>query len=529
MSEEYTFTFNDYLDIARRRWFSFVIATTFSFAIAVLVAVLLPPVYSSSGLILVETQQIPDELIRSTVTGYVDERIEVIKQRVMTRSNQLKIIDKYKLFKVSGMTVSEQLQAIRDRIKITKVQSKRNRRNVTTIAFSVGFEHKSPRVTNNVANDLVTLFLDENVKTRTERATETTDFLEQEAKKLKSQLEKTETRIAHYKQKNSDALPEHLDLHLNMLERTENSINDIKREIKSNQEELRFLEVEFSAVKVRGSQDVTNAPASERRAIENQLNANRNRVAELKGKYSLSHPDVKKLIRQIEQQEKELEALPAVSASNTGQSKSLHDIEIQRVRTRINATADRIKSLEQQKNTLEKKREELEKTVIQTPQVQKALVSLERDYENILKKYKEIQAKELEARLAESLEENKKAERFSLIEPPVYPDKPIKPNRIMIVGIGFVAALGIGLAIVVLLELLNQRVRGSAALTSLLKERPLVVVPYITTEDELYRKKLLFKRFVYGGVIAILVVLVLLHFLYMPLDMIFYKTLARFG
>jgi len=529
MSEEYTLTFNDYLDIARRRWPYFLVASITSFGIAVLVAVLLPPVYSSKGLILVETQQIPDELIRSTITGFVDERIEVIKQRVMTRSNQLKIIDKYNLFKDSGLTVSEQLEAMRERIKIDKVQSKQNRRNLTTIAFSVGFEHKSPRITNNVANDLVTLFLDENVKTRTERATETTDFLQQEAKKLKSDLEKTETRIAQFKQENSNALPEHLDLHLSILERTENSIKDIKREIKSSQEELRFLEVELSAVKVSARQSPTNAPVSERRAIENQLNANRNRLAELKGKYSLSHPDVKKLVRQIEEQEKELEALPETSNSNSSQSKSLQDIEIQRVRTRMNATEDRIKSLEQQKTSLEKKREELEKTVIQTPQVQKALVSLERDYENLLKKYKEIQGKELEAKLSESLEENKKAERFSLIEPPVFPDRPIKPNRIMVVGVGFVAAMGIGLALVVLLELLNQRVRGAAALTALLKERPLMVVPYITTENELYRKKRLIKRIFYIGVITVLAVLVLMHFLYMPLDMVLYKVMARFG
>jgi len=529
MSEEYTLTLNDYLDIARRRWPYFAVASIISFAIAVLVAVLLPPVYSSKGLILVETQQIPDELIRSTITGFVDERIEIIKQRVMTRSNQLKIIDKYKLFENTGLTVSEQLEEMRDRIKLEKVQSKQNRRNVTTIAFSVAFEHKNPRITNNVANELVTLFLDENVKTRTERATETTDFLQQEAKKLKSELERTETRIAQFKQENSNALPEHLDLHLSMLERTENSINDIKREIKSSQEEQRFLEVELSAVKVNAGSMPTNAPLSERGALERQLNINRNSLAELKGKYSDSHPDVKKLVRQIAEQEKELKVMPKTSGSSGSQSKSMRDIEIERVRTRINATVERIKSLEAQLQSLEKKRGELEKTVIQTPQVQKALVSLERDYENILKKYKEIQAKEMEAKLSESLEENKKAERFSLIEPPIFPDKPIKPNRIMIVGAGLAVALGIGAALVILLELLNQRVRGSAALTALLKERPLVVIPYISTEDELYRKKRLIKRFFYIGVIIFLVLLVGLHFLYMPLDMIFYKILARFG
>ena len=40
-----------------------------------------------------------------------------------------------------------------------------------------------------------------------------------------------------------------------------------------------------------------------------------------------------------------------------------------------------------------------------------------------------MKAKELQAELSKSLEEEQKGERFTLLEPPLFPDTPIKPNR----------------------------------------------------------------------------------------------------
>jgi uncharacterized protein involved in exopolysaccharide biosynthesis len=62
-------------------------------------SVAIPPVYQSTGTIMVESQTIPTDLIPTTAASLIDERIEVIRQRVMTRENLFKIIEKYKLFR----------------------------------------------------------------------------------------------------------------------------------------------------------------------------------------------------------------------------------------------------------------------------------------------------------------------------------------------------------------------------------------------------------------------------------------------
>lgn len=87
--------FKDYFKIFKRRIKFFVIPFLLISLIAVLLAVLLPSVYRSSATILIEEQVIPSDLVRSTVTTYADQRIQVISQRIMTRANLSGIIKKY--------------------------------------------------------------------------------------------------------------------------------------------------------------------------------------------------------------------------------------------------------------------------------------------------------------------------------------------------------------------------------------------------------------------------------------------------
>jgi len=87
MAIEYELTLNDYLSILKRRWVQMLVVFLLVLLAAIATAVLLPPTYQSTGTILVESQQIPPDLVKATVTGFADERIAVIKQRVMTRDN----------------------------------------------------------------------------------------------------------------------------------------------------------------------------------------------------------------------------------------------------------------------------------------------------------------------------------------------------------------------------------------------------------------------------------------------------------
>jgi polysaccharide chain length determinant protein (PEP-CTERM system associated) len=493
---------------------------------SVVLALRLPAVYSSTGTILVESQQIPNELIRSTVTSFADERIQIIQQLVMTRKNLLRLIEKYNLFadERGELTVSEQIDLMHAKIKVAVVSDNQaqNRGRATT-AFTVSFEDRSPDLALAVTNELVTLFLEENVRSRTARASETTEFLRDEAEKLKHRLEVIEEQMASYKQENSEALPEHLDLHMNMLERTENAIEDVRRDIETAEGEYRFLEVELSAIRA----GMTNSPAQPAALSPSQQLRNAEaELARLEARYSPLHPDVKRQKSEVAQLQ---EKVAKGEGDGDNAAGALQNIEVARVRANMASVDERIKSLREQHARLEQERSDLEAIIIQTPQVQRALIALNRDRDNMLEKYNEIQAKEMEARLSESLEEEKKAERFLLLEPPLQPDRPIRPDRKKIVAMGLALALAASVGLVVLIEIGDPRLFGVNALIRVLDTPPLAIIPYIDTAEELEQRKRRHRWLLSGGLAAALLFVVAFHLFLMPLDMLAVKLMAKIG
>ena len=204
-----------YFQVFKKRWLLFVVPALVVFSIGLVIVILRPATYASQGKILVESQQIPVELVRPTVTATAAARIQVIEQRVMTRDNLLAIVDKFNVFAgrrnwygaagpLSG-TAALDLARQRAQIKAIELELPRQARPRTLnnpMAFSVSFEHKSPEMARRVANELMTLILKEDARSRTSRATETTQFLAREQKKLEAQLASIDTQIAEFKQQN---------------------------------------------------------------------------------------------------------------------------------------------------------------------------------------------------------------------------------------------------------------------------------------------------------------------------------------
>jgi len=147
-----------YLNVLKRRYLYFLLPFALVLAVSSAVALLLPPVYRSEAKILILSQQIPTNLIQSTVTSLADERIQVIEQRVMTRDNLLKIVRKFKIFPSikDRLSPSQQVQRMRSQIQITRLSVATRGRKRSTIAFTVSFEHQKPGVTVKVANEIVT-------------------------------------------------------------------------------------------------------------------------------------------------------------------------------------------------------------------------------------------------------------------------------------------------------------------------------------------------------------------------------------
>lgn len=574
---------DDYLNIIVRRKYLVIIPAIILIIASAAVAYLLPATYKSEGLILIESQEIPADLIKSTVTSYADQRIEVIKQRIMTTSKVMAMVNKYNLYPDlrQKSPASEIVALFRDSIgvemveaNVTDPQSGRGKR--ATIAFRVSFMDKSPQLAQVVANDLVTEFLNENVRTRTDRASETKDFLQEEGDKFQRKVQALEKQIADFKDEYSDSLPELLEYNLSMVTSLQKELADNQNQSMVLQDQIMTMSLELGNLPPYLEKNTPVVNGQKATSSEQQLAQAQSEYNSLSAKYSPQHPDVIQLKRQIESLQTELGIEPSEVARLTtelqqaedelqqakqkysdehpdvkslmarvkmlneqlgkaeGQAKSstssvvksddrgqINPIYLQ-IKSKIDSSEREIVRLRDRQKDVKDKLTSFENRIYKTHQVKRAYDDLTRDHENNLAKYKELRAKQLEAELGQNLESENKGESFSLIEPPLVPTKAEKPNRekILIMGVGASIAAGVGLAFLV--EILFGGARGYKEISRIIGRAPLVVVPMIITQKDLIKRRRLRNRIIF---IALMVVA--FHFWVMNLEVLWFKVLNK--
>ncbi len=576
--EENLKTITEYLEVINRRKGLLLLTFLTVGFLGFLLAMKLPPVYRSSATILIEDQQIPRSMVETTITDFADKRIELIRQRVMTRDRILSIIQKHKVYldERDKLVPSELVKRFMEDAEIKMIAADvldpQRGGSKATIAFTIAFNDRNPVLAQAVANELVSLFLDENTRVRTQRAAKTTEFLSAEAEKLKTEIQAFETQIVDYKSKFGKSLPEMLQTNHASINRAREDLRDADSDIRIARDRIVYLTDSLRQAK----DDVPAAQSDKPLTKEEQLRILKSQFIHLSSLYTSKHPDAQRVKRQIQnlepsftgettgldtrkeltQAENELAMLKERYAPNhpdlikqqqrvakltqtlndaTSQEDMQDDVRHQdsalymTVTNQLRATQHELEQLLKRKEELQKNIEELQSHINETPLVEKEYLELLRMRQTSLNKYADLEAKHREAKLAQTLEEEQKGETFTLIEPPIAPEKPEKPDRekIMLLSLGLGIALG--LALTILMELLNEVIRGPKALERITGKLPVVVIPYIETPmDRALRKRRLTLIWIISSVI-IIAAIALTHFFVMPLSHIWATTLMKLG
>jgi hypothetical protein len=171
--------------------------------------------------------------------------------------------------------------------------------------------------------------------------------------------------------------------------------------------------------------------------------------------------------------------------------------------------------------------QEYENRLMQTPKVEQEYRAITRDLENATSRYQEIKAKQMKAEVGQEMEKERKGEKFTLIDPAILPEEPISPNRPAIVFLSLVLALGAGVGSAAIRESLDSTVRGAKGLVAILHTAPLAVIPYLENDPEILKKKqhrIIFLASLIGGII---ILLLLVHILFSPLDVLWFRGLRK--
>ncbi len=511
------FSLEDILIILKRRFLYFIIPVLALAPVGVLAVMLLPSKYTAQGTILVESQQIPTEFVRSTINAYAQERIRTIQQRVMTRNTLLEVADDHNVFPRNlGLSESQRVELMRRALRINLIRADSGRGGGDgTIAFTVSYTDRDPNKAFLVANKIMTLFLDEDLRVRTAGASNTTEFFQREAERLRRELAIVEERISRYKAENSDALPEHLDIHLNMLERARTDLNAANASIIQLEEEKRFLEnqlisgaggdTSLNAELARLETELSRLRATYRDSYP-EIIAKREEIAALKRQMAPGE-EIRRLRDRLAEAESRLNVLERAPAPDDEAVAAAEDaVEAARIALsdriseetrrgasdmgglqlegRLAVISNRVRMLTKQTQETETLIDDLERRVARTPEVERGLTSLTRDNENMFREYQEVLAKQQDAQLAESLEENQQAEKFSILEPALRPEAPSSPNRPQLIVLALMVALGAGGAAALGVEFMFSTVRGRHHLGKLMDDHPIAVIPYIREESE---------------------------------------------
>lgn len=611
---------SDYVQVLRRRKglifsvMALILTTSLGFAFG------MPAIYRSTATILIEQQEVPQDFVRTLVTSYAEQRIQVISQKILSTKNLITLIEKYNLYHDARKVdpIESVIEKMRENIKLEMVSAdvvdpRSGQARSATIAFTLSFEDHSAKLAQSVANELVTLFLNENIRNRTETAIEASTFLSAEGDKLRNTISALEAKLAQFKEENAEALPELAELNMQMMNRTEQEILEVKRQITALNERKIYLAAELAQQpetideqRYNPSYDIQRQKYEmalqkhqfemQRRARignepDTRLEALQTEYLAAVSKYSTGHPDVQRLKREIDSLKVEV----GVSSSDTTAidirikgleaqlssarerysadhpdvrryERELAQLESQRnadvvkfnkssssnfpsynvtqpqfltktrpnpahvqLKAQLDAADSDLASLNNKIGELEAKYSDYELRLTKTPQVEREYRDLVRDFDTASAKYREITSKQLEAQLAQSLESERKGERFTLIEPPLLPEEPYKPNRLAIAFLGLVFSFAGGIGAASMAEALNDSVRGRHGVLEMLGETPLAVIPYIETLEDV-RKRVLHRSLItFGMITTVIVAGVLIHFYYMPLDVFWFKSLRKFG
>ena len=550
-------------------------------ALTVALAAFLPPTYQSTATILIEQQEIPQELVRSVITSFADQRIHVISQRVMTTQNLMSLIERYNLYPDLRAKEPREvlLKRMRDDIGLHMISAdvidpRSGRPQQATIAFEVGYQNREPDLALKVASELATLYLNENLNTRTRAAQQTSSFFSEQSSREAAHIAELDKALAEFKKAHHDELPELGQLNQQELQRVDLDLRDAENRISAFDSQKVLLEAQLAQLhpnsevytdtgqRVYGTEDRLKQLRSQlasyqakygpnhpdvirtQREVEGlekavhaenqtadrlrQLNEAKSELADALEKYSDQHPDVIRLRHRIDALEKAVAEEAAADFSKAETQHPDNPAYIQ-VKGQLDAVSVDRESMVKRRDELRAKRDDYERRLAKSPEVERTYREMTRELDTAQAKYQEILAKQTEVQVSQNLESERKGEKFTMIEPPLPPEKPIKPNRPMILIMGLMLSLGLGIAAVAAQDSLDASVRGPSDLRALLQVPALVAIPTLMTQSDL-RSRRRRRGYWLGGTLGFaLLALVVVHLFVKPLDVVWASLLRRFG
>lgn len=579
----------DYLAIVFRRKKAFLLTFVVVFALAAFGALNYSK-YRSTATIQVVPSDIPEGMTIPTgmnaadmLRALIDQRITQIQQVVTSTSSMVEIITKFDLYHdarqrtpisdiASGMADKIKLEMLSADISNPAAANKLSAGQLGATAFTVSFDYGDPLKTQQVTNELVSRFLDEDLKQRRAQSRETLTFLDAQLKQLEDAMLEQERKVAEFREQYPNSRPESLAFNRQMAATTALNLQGIQAQLGTLEKTRGDLRAQLSSVdpytRVIADGELMTTPATQLKVLEAKL-------AAISGQYGPRHPDVVKLTSQIAALRAEtngssqsaalegqladaranlatiektygpahpdvraakekiaaLEARLSATSRASNRSSLRHDADnpaYLMLVAQMNATDEQVRSLQKQMAEVQKQHDAYEAAVAAAPAIEQGYAALTRDYDNAQARYRDLKAKKQVAEMNAQMEQDRKAQRLSVINPPEVPTRTKPPRSLLLVG-GFLFSVMCGFAAIVVAEVLSRQVHGAGHLAAITGYSPLVIIPHITTIEERRHRRNKYAAALVGSVVAVCAGLFAFDQAVMPLDLAWTLLSMRLG
>jgi uncharacterized protein involved in exopolysaccharide biosynthesis len=424
--------------LIRRRWVWMMLCFVVGVSATAAIYLTLKPMYAAEATVLVSNQQIPEEFVRSTVSGLDSiSNINAMAGEILSYNSLSKLIEAHDLYSKQLLTseLPDIIGLMRGNILIQPAENvggNRRRGQQNASIFRIEYISADPMTAAVIANELASGFIDSSFRRRNQQAQTTTQFMERELARAETELRDVKSMITSFQQTHRGSMPMDQETILRKLERLESHRQSLNGQIMSEEERLADLRSEVNAaVGVRPEDRLVELKL----ALVSQLALNTD-----------EHPSVVAMRRQIHQLEAELEDVQQITAK----TRALHE-------NRVTAAMRAVENLRLGAARIEEELGELDARAAKIPANAEAFEALTQNSRVLEEKYLEFLRKVQDAKLAEELERSQQGPRVSVLDRASPPSEPIRAGM-RYLQLGLAASIGLAFLAALLAELLDPTV-----------------------------------------------------------------------
>jgi polysaccharide chain length determinant protein (PEP-CTERM system associated) len=463
----------DYIDILRRHK-GWIFGPFLLTLVASVVGVYLwPDSYESVAVIKIVPQQVPQNMVQSTITQDMSDRIASMATTVLSRNVLTTIINNFDLYKSERkrMPMDDVVENLmRKNVHITPMMAGSNGRNVP--AFTVQFTYDDRLLATRVVQDLDSRFISANQSDRSSATNESKDFFKEQADQARKAMDTVEEKLTQFRAANNGRLPDQVEQNVRQLSALQSNYTFLTSS--KNRAEMEKLSIETNLRVEKGRKaELTRevpqaaaaaAPKSERmQETDRDIRNLEDSLAAALQRFTEEYPDVKSLRSRLDIARKRREQLvqEEADARKNGATPVVQPTAVRQARMdvlEIDGNIQRLESASASKDL------EVSQYDTQLKQVQGSMARLEgqinsaplgeQQYSDLLRerdlakdKYVSLSAKLNQAQISQDLENRGQGDKLELLDPPSVPQTPTEPKRPLVIGMG--AGLGLLLGVVI--------------------------------------------------------------------------------